>query len=109
MLSTNKYSGLDIFHSFQQRYSDNNQNESNTKMHGLWSLAFHLKLLFRCETKFRGWFFFEKEIERENLTSIGEFVLAKYWDVQRKYFEILTGELYSTDWISSMTLFISES
>lgn len=53
--------------------------------------------------------FFEKEIERENLTSIGEFVLAKCWDVQRKYFEILTGELYSTDWISSMTLFISES
>lgn len=71
------------------------------------SISFEIIISMRDEVS--RMVFFEKEIERENLTSIGEFVLAKCWDVQRKYFEILTGELYSTDWISSMTLFISES
>lgn len=63
------------------------------------SISFEIIISMRDESFEDG---FEKEIERENFTSIDEFVLAKCWDVQRKYFEILTGELYSTDWISGI-------
>lgn len=52
---------------------------------------------------------FEKEIKRDNLTSISDEFEMLGCTCSMDAFEILTGELYFTDWISGMTLFISES
>lgn len=76
--------------------------------------SFRSKLLLRCETMR-----FEDNFSRKGIKHKGvQFdkssptnLCSRYWDVRvgTDAFEILTGELYFTDWISGMTLFISES